>query len=64
MLHNYFLQIIFLDEATAAIDTETDSKIQKTLKESFGHCTMITIAHRYATKDYCFSNKRITYNQE
>lgn len=42
-------KFIFMDEATASVDTLTDEKIQNTIRSQFSDSTVICIAHRLRT---------------
>lgn len=42
-------RILLLDEATAALDSDTNAAVQQVLQQHFSHRTIFTIAHRLDT---------------
>jgi ABC-type multidrug transport system fused ATPase/permease subunit len=50
---NHEREILVLDEATAALDSETESLVSDAIRSLSGTKTMIIIAHRLSTVEHC-----------
>jgi ABC-type multidrug transport system fused ATPase/permease subunit len=42
-------RVLILDDATAAVDPETEDQIRRALRVVMSHCTVVVIAHRIST---------------
>ena len=54
--------VLILDEATSALDVETEKKIMQTISTMYGKLTIIIVAHRLSTLDFCDYKIKISNN--
>ena len=52
-LESFYKDILFLDEATSSIDTITEKKIMDSIEKMYSGKTIIMIAHRISTLNFC-----------
>lgn len=45
--------ILFLDESTSALDSQTEESVMESIKTLVGRITLVVIAHRESTLQYC-----------
>ena len=46
-------EVLVLDEATSSLDTETEKEIVEEIRHLKGKATMVVVAHRLSTLQYC-----------
>ena len=46
-------EVLVLDEATSSLDTETEKEIVDEIRHLKGKTTMLVVAHRLSTLQYC-----------
>ena len=51
--------VLVLDEATSALDMETEREVMEAVRALHGRKTIIIIAHRLSTVEYCDSLYRL-----
>ena len=53
---------LFLDEATASLDPESEAELYRVLKQRLPHTTIVSIAHRPAVA--AFHDQRMVFRRE
>lgn len=46
-------QVLFMDEATSSLDTETENAIAESIRQLYGKVTIVVIAHKRSAIEHC-----------